>query len=217
MAFINLLNGSYSGVMGQTVGVKHNKKPVVRSRVFSKAPMTEAQKTALDKYTVYNQKISPIIRVLLDSGAVKDKSATAWAYYRRLFKYAMTYKGDYPNWIMLAPPPSVHVVESGRPNKPSGSSVYNQFKFYFTYNYYSITEDLGYWALVQIDPIGDARYPDNAPFICKPLIDNDYIELEPPYPEDYMGGCGGIIFKPQGKYIKIIDSFANCTTNGVSD
>ena len=62
MAFVNLLNGSYSGVMGQTVGVKHKKKPVVRSRVFSKAPMTAAQKTALDNYTAYNTQLVKLRR-----------------------------------------------------------------------------------------------------------------------------------------------------------
>lgn len=214
MAFVNLLNGSYSGVMGQTVGVKHNKKPVVRSRVFSKAPMTTAQKTALDKYTEYNQKISPIIRVLLDSGAVKDKSATAWAYYRRLFKYAMVGKSNYKSQIWLAPPADPYVVDGSDASTPYPDGSLSKMSFYFTRNTFGPKVTTNYWVLVKFYPetLGvNTNYTD---FYCLKLDEDNYIKLPQGMTTDYSCGTDGILFEPKGKYLRIIDSWDYMDNNG---
>lgn len=214
MAFVNLLNGSYSGVMGQTVGVRHNKKPIVRSRVFSKAPMTESQKTALDKYTVYNQRISPIIRVLLDSGAVKDRSASAWAYYRRLFKYAMVGKSDYKSQIWLYPPSDPYIVDGCvlLSKYPDGS--YSKMDFYFNTNIYNIGINPNYWVLVKFYPtsIGDENnYTD---FYCLKLDEDGAITLPQGMTEDMYCGTDGILFEPKGKYLRVIDSWDYMANDG---
>lgn len=214
MAFVNLLNGSYSGVMGQTVGVKHKKKPVVRSRVFSKAPMTEAQKTALDKYTVYNQKISPIIRVLLDSGAVKDKSATAWAYYRRLFKYAMVGKSDYKSQIWLYPPTDPYIVDGSICRMPYPDGSYSKMSIYFQSNLSELDIKFNYWLLVKFYPetLGvDTNYTD---FYCLKLNEDRTITLPQGMTTDYSCGTDGILFEPRGKYLRIIDSWDYMDNNG---
>ena len=214
MAFVNLLNGSYSGVMGQTVGVRHSKKPIVRSRVFSKAPMTAAQKTALTSYTEYNQKISPIIRVLLDSGAVKDTSATAWAYYRRLFKYAMVGKSDYKSQIWLYPPSDPYIVDNciGRDTYPDGS--YSTMRFSFNTNIYQIGLKPNYWVLVKFYPetIGDEN--NFTDFYCLKLDDSGKIALPQGMTTDYSCGTDGILFEPKGKYLRVIDSWDYMDLNG---
>lgn len=214
MAFINLLNGSYSGVMGQTVGVKHNKKPVVRSRVFSKAPMTEAQKTALDKYTVYNQRVSPIIRVLLDSGAVKDKSATAWAYYRRLFKYAMIGKSSYKSQIWLAPPADPYVVSSTTARTPYPDGSLSKMGFSFERNTFGPKVTTNYWVLVQFYPNTISEENNYTDFYCLKLDENNYIKLPQGMTTDRSCGTDGILFEPRGKYLKIIDSWDYMDNNG---
>lgn len=213
MAFINLLNGSYSGVMGQTVGVKHNKKPVVRSRVFSKAPMTAAQKTALVNYTEYNQMISPRIRALIDSGFVKDKSATAWAFYRKLFKYAIGKTPPYQNCYQLAPPAEPAIAASCQASSlgPSGFCT----KFLISIDLYPIwpEPDFPVWFLGIIFPEG-GYLTTYKPYLTCQKLDEDSRFLVPESAEiTYSAGCTGIIFQPKGKYIKVLDAWQYLDSN----
>lgn len=215
MAFVNLLNGSYSGVMGQTVGVKHKKKPVVRSRVFSKAPMTAAQKTALTNYIEYNQMISPRIRALIDSGYVKDKTATAWAFYRKLFKYAIGKTPPYPNCYQLAPPAEPRLITSVG-FYSAGSSGYLR-KMTISPEVYPIwpKPDFPIWFLGILFPQGynDTTYK---PYLTcqKANKDNDIIIPESAEMSK-NSGCTGIIFQPQGNYLKILDAWQYCDQSGV--
>ena len=213
MAFVNLLNGSYSGVMGQTVGVRHKKKPVVRSRVFSKAPMTVSQKTALDNYTVYNQMISPIIRTLLDSGQVKDKSATAWAFYRRLFKYAIGKTPPYPNCYPLAPPAEPRIMSSCAFSGMQSSGYAT--KFTISIDVYPLwpRPDFPIWFLGILFPQGlhDTTYK---PYLLCAKRDNRNNSAIPESAEmESSSGCTGILFQPRGNYIKIIDAWQYCDSN----
>lgn len=213
MAFVNLLNGSYSGVMGQTVGVKHKKKPVVRSRVFSKAPMNAAQKTALTNYIEYNQMISPRIRALIDSGFVKDRSATAWAYYRKLFKYAIGKTPEYPNCYPMAPranPPLIkRCTASGR--QASGYCT----KFYISPDIYPLWPKPNFpiWFLGIIFPLGvyDTTYKPY--LLCATKNEDGYIPIPESAEIETSAGCTGIIFQPRGKYIKILDAWEYVDTN----
>ena len=215
MAFVNLLNGSYSGAMGQTVGVKHKKKPVVRSRVFSKAPMTAAQKTALTNYIEYNQMISPLIRALIDSGFVKDKSATAWAFYRRLFKYAIGKTPPYPNCYQLAPPAEPRLITSVafHDRNPSGYCT-NMLISADTYPIWPKVE-FPIWFLGIIFPQGKYETTYKPFLLCgKPNEDND-IAIPESAEVESSGGCSGIIFQPRGNYIKILDAWQYCDQSGV--
>lgn len=215
MAFVNLLNGSYSGVMGQTVGVKHKKKPVVRSRVFSKAPMTAEQRTALNNYTEYNQMISPRIRVLLDSGYVKDTSATAWAYYRRFFKYAIGKTPPHPNCYPMAPranPPLITSCAAGG-RQSSGYCT----KLYMSPDIYPLwpKPDFPIWFLGIVFPKGSDDFTYKPLLMCqKTNEDNELIIPESAELQTY-GGCTGIIFQPKGSYIKILDAWQYAYSTGV--
>lgn len=216
MAFVNLLNGSYSGAMGQTVGVKHNKKPVVRSRVFSKAPMTEAQKTALNNYTAYNQMISPRIRVLLDSSAVKDKSVTAWAYYRKLFKYAIGKTPQYPNCYPLAPPAEPWIITSTNPRITGGQTYASSMSFVPQWITRYPNPDFNLWVLVLILPQGSIAPEDNQFITCQKLDNNFRINLEQSQRVEQDAASSGILFKPQGKYIRIVDAWDYADSSGRS-
>lgn len=215
MAFVNLLNGSYSGVMGQTVGVKHNKKPVVRSRVFSKAPMTEAQKTALTNYTEYNQMISPRIRALIDSGYVKDKTATAWAFYRKLFKYAIGKTPPYPNCYQMAPPAEPRLITSVI-FYSAGSSGY-MTKMSISPNLYPIwpKPDFPIWFLGIIFPEGQYDITYKPFLICQKADTDNDISISESAEVTKNAGCTGIIFQPRGKYIKILDAWQYAYASGV--
>lgn len=215
MAFINLLNGSYSGVMGQTVGVKHKKKPVVRSRVFSKAPMTAAQKTALTNYTEYNQMISPRIRVLLDSGFVKDKSATAWAYYRRLFKYAIGKTPPYPNCYPMAPHAEPRIIDSVAFSSAGSSGFYTKMNISPSVLPVWPRPDLPLWFLGIIFPQGyyDTTYKPY--LLCAKVNEDNYILIPESAEVEKNAGCTGIIFQPRGSYIKILDAWQYCDQSEV--
>lgn len=62
MAELNLITGSFTGVVGQLQGQKWKYKHIVKSRCFSKAPATGKQKDALEKFVILNRICSKVVK-----------------------------------------------------------------------------------------------------------------------------------------------------------